>query len=154
MDHPKTVGDRTTLAVMAALQDAGFALYVPFGENTRVDIVIDDGHRLWRVQCKTGRLRLGAIRFNTCSIYAHHPNPKVVRRDYLGQIDYWGVHCPETCGVYLIPIADAPLRKTAYLRVEPSRNNQRRRIRLASDYQIGVVSVAATKAPAASAGAG
>lgn len=154
MEHPKAVGDRTTLAVMAALQEAGFALYVPFGENTRVDLIIDDGHQLSRVQCKTGRLRLGAVRFNTCSTYAHHPNPKVVRRNYLGQIDYWGVHCPETCGVYLVPIADASLRKQAALRVEPSRNNQRRHVRLAADYQIGVVSIDATRAPVENAGAG
>ncbi|MGH9203436.1 MAG: group I intron-associated PD-(D/E)XK endonuclease, partial [Vicinamibacterales bacterium] len=134
MEHPKAVGERTTLAVMAALREAGFDLYVPFGENTRVDLIIDDGNRLARVR-KTGRLRLGAVRFNTCSIYAHHPNRKVVRRDYLGQIDYWGVHCPETCGVYLVPIADAPVRKQAALRVDPSRNNQRRFVRLAADYQ-------------------
>jgi hypothetical protein len=154
MEHPKAVGDRTTLAVMAALQEVGFAIYVPFGENTRVDLIIEDGDQLWRVQCKTGRLRLGAIRFNTCSTYAHHPNPKVVSRDYLGQIDYWGVHCPETGGVYLVPIADAFVRERAALRVEPSRNNQRRHIRLASDYQIGAVSVEARRGPAASAGAG
>jgi PD-(D/E)XK endonuclease len=154
MEHPKAVGDRTTIAVMAALQEAGFALYMPFGENTRIDLIIEDGIQLWRVQCKTGRLRCGAIWFSTCSSYAHHANPRVVRRDYLGQIDYWGVHCPETGGVYLVPIEDAWVRERAALRVEPPRNNQRRRIRLASDYQIGVISVAATAVPGATAGAG
>jgi hypothetical protein len=42
MEHPKVVGDRSTLAIMAALRAAGFALYLPFGENTRTDLVIDD----------------------------------------------------------------------------------------------------------------
>jgi hypothetical protein len=154
MEHPKTVGERTTLAVMAVLREAGFDLYVPFGENTRVDLIIDDGNRLARVQCKTGRLRQGAVRFNVCSIYAHHPNPKVVRRDYIGEIDYWGVHCRETGGVYLVPIADASLRKVAALRVEPSRNDQRKRIRFAAAYQIGTITAVATGVPAASAGAG
>jgi hypothetical protein len=154
MEHPKTVGDRTTIAVMAALQEVGFAIYVPLGENTRVDLVIEDGEQLARVQCKTGRLRRGAVRFAACSSYAHHPHPKVVRRDYIGQIDYWGVYRAETGGVYLIPIGDAALIREVALRVEPSRNNQRQRIRLASDYLIGVVSVESTKAPGASAGAG
>jgi hypothetical protein len=76
MEHPKAVGDRSTLAVMLALREVGFAIYVPFGENTRCDLIIDDGIRLARVQCKTGRLRQGAVRFKTCSSYAHHPNPR------------------------------------------------------------------------------
>ena len=60
---------------MAALWDAGYAVSVPFGENTRYDLVIDDGQRLARVQCKTGRLRKGAIIFKTASTYAHHRAP-------------------------------------------------------------------------------
>jgi len=52
---------------MLALREAGFAVLVPFGENTRYDLVIDDGERLARVQCKTGRLRSGAIVFKVCS---------------------------------------------------------------------------------------
>ena len=108
MEHPKDIGDRSALAVMRSpLQGIGHAVYVPFGENTRADFVIDDGTRLARVQCKTGRLRNGAVQFKTCSNYAHHSNPAiVVTRDYLGQIDYFAVYCPETSGIYLIPIED------------------------------------------------
>jgi hypothetical protein len=95
-DHPKAKGDRTTLAVMLGLHEAGFAVSVPFGENTRYDLIIDDGTSLARVQCKTGRLRLGGIRWATCSSYAHHPNPRMVQRDYIGEIDYFAVYCPET----------------------------------------------------------
>jgi hypothetical protein len=43
VEHPKAVGDRSTLAVMLALQGAGFAVLLPFGENTRYDFVIDLG---------------------------------------------------------------------------------------------------------------
>jgi hypothetical protein len=60
MEHPKAVGDRCTLAVMMALQALGLPFSVPFGENTRYDLVIDEGDRLARVQCKSGRLRNGA----------------------------------------------------------------------------------------------
>jgi len=67
--HPKDIGDRTALAVMLALREAGYAISVPFGENTRYDLVIDDGESLLRVQCKTGRLRKGSIVFATCSTY-------------------------------------------------------------------------------------
>jgi hypothetical protein len=153
MEHPKSIGDRSTLAIMTALRGAGYAVLVPFGENTRYDLVIDDGAKLGRIQCKTGRLRKGAVIFRACSSYAHHPNPKVVRRDYLGEIDYFAVYCPETAGVYLVPLTDAALRTQGSLRVEAARNGQRRRIRSAADYQIAEISVRATTEPGATSGA-
>jgi PD-(D/E)XK endonuclease len=150
VEHPKKKGDRSTLAIMLALTDAGYELLVPFGENTRYDLVIDDGARLARVQCKTGRLRNGAVIFGACSSYAHHPNPKMVTRSYLGQIDYFAVFCPETGSSYLIPIEDAPVRRSGSLRVEPPRNSQRVGVRFAADYEVGMRS---SSRPAASAGA-
>jgi PD-(D/E)XK endonuclease len=151
VDHPKDVGDRTTLAVMLALQEVGYAVLMPFGENTRYDLVIDDGVRVARVQCKTGRLRLGTVVFATCSIYAHHPNPKMLQRHYQGQVDFFGIYCPDTGGVYLVPIDDVPTRNRAALRVLPCRNRQRKRIRWAADYEI--CEVALTAGLRASAGA-
>jgi hypothetical protein len=106
MEHSKGKGDRSVLAIMLALNEAGYDLLVPFGENTRYDLVIDDGSRLSRVQCKTGRLREGAVTFNMCSTYAHHANPRVVRRDYQGEVDYFGVFCVENRRSYLVPIAE------------------------------------------------
>jgi hypothetical protein len=141
MEHPKDIGDRTTLAVMLALRELGLGVLVPFGENTRYDLVIDDGKCLARVQCKTGRLRGGAVRWSLCSNYGHHANPRVVHRDYHGDIDYFGVYCPETEGVYLIPIVDLPMRRQGNLRFEPAKNNQRKFIRHAAQYEIGRVTV-------------
>jgi hypothetical protein len=151
MEHPKEIGDRSTLAVMTALESEGLTILLPFGENVRYDLVIDDGKRLSRVQCKTGRLRTGAVRFNACSFYGHHANPLSLSRDYLGEIDYFAVYCPETTGVYLIPIEDIPLRRQGALRVDPPRNGQRRGIRFAIDYEIGRVRV--SSAPGAIPGA-
>lgn len=139
MDHPKDVGDRTTLAVMIALNDLGFAIFVPFGENTRYDLVIDDGAHLARVHRKTGRLRRGAVRWSACSSYAHHLNAQTPQRDYLGEIDYFGIHCPDNGGVYLVPIEDAQVRRKGALRVDPAKNGQRKLIREAARYEIGRV---------------
>jgi hypothetical protein len=63
VEHPKSKGDRTTLAVMIALREEGYAISIPFGENIRYDLLIDDGNTIGRVQCKTGRLRAGAVLF-------------------------------------------------------------------------------------------
>ncbi|MBA3787079.1 MAG: hypothetical protein H0X21_00095 [Actinobacteria bacterium] len=138
MEHPKAIGDRSTLAIMAAFDLAGYIVSVPFGENTRYDLVVDDGGCLSRVQCKTGRLREGAVRFNTCSVYAHHPNPKVHSRHYRDEVDSFAVYCPENGAVYLIPISDLPSRRTASLRVDAA-NTQVRGVRPAARYKIATV---------------
>lgn len=136
MRHPKDIGDRSLLALMVALERLNASIYVPFGENTRCDLIVDYGSRLSRIQCKTGRLKDGAVQFATCSTYAHHPNPKVVRRSYVGEIDEFGVYCPELGTVYIVPIEDVTARKEARLRVVPSRNNQSKGVRLAAPYEI------------------
>jgi PD-(D/E)XK endonuclease len=136
VEHPKDIGDRSTLAIMLALREAGYALYVPFGENTRCDLLIEDRDVISRAQCKTGRLRKGAVVFAVCSSYGHHRNPATARRTYDGQIDYFAVYCPETAVTYLVPIADVPTKTSAALRVEPPRNGQRHLIRFASNYEL------------------
>jgi hypothetical protein len=135
MEHPKDVGDRTTLTVMLALHESGYQVATPFGENTRYDLILDDGATLLRIQCKTGRLRKGAIEFPTASSYYHHPNEKPTQRHYQGQVDHFAVYCRQTGGVYLIPIGELPLDR-AYLRVAAPLNGQRKRIRYAKDYEI------------------
>src|SRR3954468_7598484 len=141
VEHPKVVGDRTQLAVMAALYEAGFGLYVPFGENTRCDLIVERWGEVQRLQIKTGRLRGGAIKFAVCSTYGHHPAPALVRRSYHGEVDAFGVHCRDTERVYLIPIADLSNRNAAWPRVDPPKNNQHDRIRWAADYEIGRVAI-------------
>jgi hypothetical protein len=141
VEHPKAVGDRATLAIMLALEGTGFRVYLPFSENTRCDLVIDDGVRLARVQCKSGRLRKGAVLFKTCSTYAHHPHPKIAKRDYAGDVEYFAIYCRETSGVYLVPIEDARVTWGGSLRVDSPKNGQRRRIRLAAEFEIGQVEV-------------
>ena len=132
---------------MSALQESGYALYLPFGENTRCDLLVEREGELIRIQCKTGRLRNGSIRFAVCSCYGHHRNPATARRSYEGQIDFFAVYCPETRSVYLIPIEDVPAKVAAHLRVHTPRNNPRRRIRMAADYEIARVTTEGLRAP-------
>ncbi len=143
MEHPKYVGDRAALAVMVALHEMRIPFLVPLGENMRFDLAIELDGRLLRVQVKSGRLRGGAVEFATCSWYGHHPHSKELSRAYFGEIEFFAVYCRETNGVYLVPIDDVQTRSHAKLRVDPPRNNQRRRIRFAADYEIAKVSVVA-----------
>jgi PD-(D/E)XK endonuclease len=139
--HPKDIGDWTTLMVISALQDQGLDVYLPFGENTRCDLISDDGRRLSRIQCKTGRLRNGVVVFRPCSSYLRHPNPKIRTRSYIGEIDEFGVFSPENGAVYLIPIDDLSSVTSAYLRIDPVRNGQAKRVRYAARYEVARIDV-------------
>src|SRR5947209_7052634 len=69
--NTKDVGIRTEAQVMRALLDTKGYVLLPYGENQRYDMVFVEEGRFCRVQCKTGRLRRGAVVFNTASIHAH-----------------------------------------------------------------------------------
>jgi hypothetical protein len=135
--QPKIVGDRSCAMVLARLLQVFDTVLLPFGEDQRYDLVIDTGENFLRVQCKTGRLRAGAIRFHACSSTYHHPHPRTAfyRQDYRGTADLFGVYCPETDGVYLVPVEEIG-RNTGCLRVESTKNNQVRGIRWAQDYEV------------------
>jgi hypothetical protein len=53
----------------------------------------------------------------------------------MGLADIFGVYYPPTFAVYLVPL-DAVATCEGRLRLEPARNNQRRRVRPASEYEI------------------
>jgi hypothetical protein len=147
MEHPKTKGDKSTLAIIFGLREIGYEVLTPFGENTRYDLVIDDG-RLSRVQCKTGRLRHGVILFATCSCYGHHRKPESARRSYDGEVDLFAIYCRETGGVYLVPIDDLPVKVQGTLRVAAPRNSQKAGVRFAADYLVATIKVVPGPHPA------
>jgi hypothetical protein len=131
----KSIGERSELIVALALGRAGYLVAKPFGENSRYDLVIDDGKALFRVQVKTGRLRNGVIVFKTYSTHSHRKG--VACKPYTNEIDFFGVYCPALSSVYLIPIADtAPLSGT--MRVHATKNGQYSNVRWAQPYLISV----------------
>jgi PD-(D/E)XK endonuclease len=123
-----TIGNKTAGIVLAALLQAGYRPLLPFGDGHPYDIAIDDDGTLLRIQCKTGRLVRGAVYFPT-SIWCRDKN----WRPYRDDVDFFGVYCPDTNEVYLVPIGDVPDRG-ASLRIEPPRNNQVKGVRWARDY--------------------
>ena len=101
------VGDRTTLAVMLALIDAGYEVSVPFGENCRYDLVIDRGATLLRdpVQDRSTPGRRGASSRRPART-AISRRPREPGATTSGRSTHFAVYCRETEGVYLIPIGE------------------------------------------------
>lgn len=131
-NSPKVKGEKSEGMVLSALLRAGKVVLMPFGDNQRYDLVVDDAGVFTRVQCKTGRLRNGVMRFKTCSTHYHRGGGS---KHYRDQADVFGVYCPELDAVYLVPVADVPTYD-AYLRVERTKNNMQKGIRDAELYKL------------------
>jgi hypothetical protein len=129
--NTKRKGDLSELRVMHDLVRAGYLVSVPFGEDHRYDLVIEKDGKFESVQVKTGRLRNGVVLFNCYSSHTHRGGAAC--RMYTGEIDYFGVYCPDLDSTYLIPIAELPVQQ-GMLRVEPSKNGRWRRLRWADRY--------------------
>lgn len=131
--NTKHVGEITQATIMARLLSHNYPVLLPFGDNQRYDLVIETANGFKRIQCKTGRLSKGAIEFPVASS-AYHRGGK--RRGYLGEIDFFAVHCLETGKSYLVPCARLTLNNPCSLRVDPPANRQKLGVRWASDFEL------------------
>ena len=132
-NHPVEVGQRSEAVIQAELVKRGYPVLLPFGINHRYDLVLDCGDRFIKAQCKTGRLRNGAIEFSTQSVRINTRGTYF--RGYDGDVDLFLVYCPDTGKVYAVPIEEATKTQTS-LRCAPPANNQRLRVRWAHDYEL------------------
>lgn len=124
-------GNVAEAAVLHALVKRGLDVFVPFGSGHPFDLVVyvpEAG--FLRVQCKRGWPLKGCVVFNAYST-DHGSGP----RGYAGLADLFGVYFPPSDQVFLAPI-EAVAATEGRLRLEPPRNNQRKGIRLASDFEI------------------
>jgi hypothetical protein len=133
LPNSKSVGDITQSHVLAALLRSGKKVLMPFGDNCRYDLVVEQGGQFSRIQCKTGKIVHGAVVFAVASSQYHRGGK---RQDYRGQIDAFGVYCQDNQKVYIVPIQDLPLVREAKLRLTPPRNSQVKGIRWAAGYEI------------------
>lgn len=56
MDNPNVKGSLAELEIELAAVKAGIPVFKPVAEHGRADLVFEIGDRLYRVQCKWGRL--------------------------------------------------------------------------------------------------
>ncbi len=138
-------GLATHLAVAQKLVERGFEVLQPLGDHLRYDLayyvpssggIVPIGRqevRLVRIQCKTARISKDQayLNFNTSSITGGRKE----RKGYRDDVEFFGVYCPETGKVYLIPVEVVP-EGQAYLRLKKAKNNQEKRIVWAKDYEL------------------
>lgn len=129
MKNTKLTGDTAEAKVLAALVANGEKVLLPFGENHRYDLVLDRDGTFYRVQVKSGRLRDGCLVFNTYSTHHHRGG---TAKGYVGEVDTFGVYCPDTGECYLFPIEVLPERRASF-RVEDPKSVYKT-MKFAKDY--------------------
>jgi hypothetical protein len=78
-------------------------------------------------------VRGGAAQFSAQSVQS---NPRGTRtRGYAGEVDLFIVYCSDNESVYVIPAEEVP-NCGMYLRVDPPRNRQNKRVRWAKEYEL------------------
>lgn len=108
--NSKDVGDETEAKILHRLVSCGYNVSIPFGDNDKYDLIVDDGNSLYRVQCKTGwTTEKGTMRFNTHSQTTKEG--EYHESTYHGEIDAFIVRHPENKKLYWIDIDDATTKK-------------------------------------------
>lgn len=130
MKDTSSIGNISVSVFIAELSKKGYSVLLPLGDHYRYDLVTEKNNKFTRIQVKTGRYKNGAVAFWTCS---QNRTGKKWRKSYEGDIDLFGVYCPELNTCYLVPVNDVGATQ-AYLRVDPPKNNIKNKIRLAEKY--------------------
>jgi hypothetical protein len=124
-------GNETEAVVLSEFVCRNYEVLIPFGEGQPYDLVVHlAGPEFLRVQCKTAWPNRGCLIFN-CRSTDHGRGPQ----SYFGLADIFAVYFPSNRTVYLVPI-DGVAAFEGRLRLEPTRNNQQRGIRFATEFEI------------------
>ena len=131
--NTKTKGDIAESRVLAELV-SDFDVSIPFGDNTRYDLLVDDGTKIWRVQVKHARCKEGKIKFHTVSKPTLRGNDKE-NRDYKGDADLFAVYSSEIDTVAYVTIEEVGDRVGMTLRFSKPENGQSKGINWLRDYK-------------------
>ncbi|MFD1565515.1 group I intron-associated PD-(D/E)XK endonuclease [Haloarchaeobius amylolyticus] len=110
MRNSKSIGDETESRALSKLIAHGYSVSVPFGDNDRYDLVVDDEDGLYRLQCKTAwSNKRNTLRFNIHSQTTKDGDYH--EHTYHGSIDAFLVYYPANGQFYWIDAADATEQK-------------------------------------------
>lgn len=128
-------GNIAEIEIAAAAIRLGVPVFKPLTEHARADLVFEIGNRLFRVQCKWGRVssdgRALVVQVGGC----RRSSTGYLRTTYAEKdVDLFGVYCGALDRSYLLPMTLAAGKHGVQLRLAPARNGQRACTNLASDF--------------------
>jgi len=135
---PSQKGAIAEAGVTALAAQIGLSVLRPLCEGRRYDLVLDLEPRLLRVQCKLGRILdnvlIVPLRTNRCT-----PHGYVSRAYSTDEIDAVCVYAAELHRCFLLPSEEVSNRRALHLRLSVAKNNQEKRVKWASDYEMAAM---------------
>jgi hypothetical protein len=134
-----TTDQKGTIAETAIIAKAiqyGLDVYRPINDGLRWDLLFGSETALLRVQCKWARLRGDVVIIGTVS--ARRTRDGIIRRTYSrDEIDVIAAYCADLDRAFLLPPDVFHGHPEVWLRLAPTKNNQRAGVRWASDFEFG-----------------
>ncbi len=125
----KQIAKEGELRFAAEFIRKGWNIFLPYGEDSPVDLLIEKDGEFKRVQVKTTCPINGAV---VCRLKSS--NNWQVKKYTKKEIDFFGIYDYKNKKGYFLPIEDFEGRTDVYLRLEKAKNNQQEGIRLAENY--------------------
>lgn len=129
-ENTKVKGDEGELEVLCYLKRRGYSVALPFGENAPYDLIVESpSGRLYRLQVRWASWTNGVLPLRLRIVSKNYS--KTIDQDRIDIFALW-----DGKDAYFIPTAHTKgYRSNLHLRRTPPKNNQKKRIRMASDYR-------------------
>lgn len=125
--NTKDIGNIAEVKVLGDLVSAGERVLIPWGDNLRYDLAVDDNGNLIRLQVKNARYRKGVVKIKAYRSEYNNTTPQ----GYQDEIDFVAAYCPDLEEIYYVSIDECS--KNITLRVDPPKSKNKN-IRWARDY--------------------
>ena len=123
--------------IAAAATELGIPVLRPVVEHSRYDLAFEISDKLFRVQCKWGRLSTERAVIHVNLVSSRCTPTGYERRSYSeDEIDLVAVYCHELDRCYLLPSALVADRRGIDLRLSPPKNGQRACLNVAVDFEL------------------
>jgi hypothetical protein len=131
-----TTNQKGTVAEAAVILECarlGIGVSRPLGDE-RYDLIFDLGEELVRVQCKWAATRGDVL---VVPLYSARRTATGLQRSFYGnnEVDAFAAYSPHTGRCYYARMRDVSAMQALSLRFGPSKNNQAKHVRWASDYE-------------------
>lgn len=132
MKHSKQKGNLGYSSTIKELHKLGLNVFVELGDNSKVDLIIENGGKLTKIQVKYATEKNGAV-----SLPVKKSGPNGYRYTYTdNDIDIFSVYLPTNDKVIFIPSKLACQNKKEFMiRFEPPKNNQKNGVHLISEFE-------------------
>jgi len=130
MSSTKQIANESELRFASEFVRKGWSVFLPYGEDSPVDLLIYKNNEFKKVQVKATKPNEGGI---SCKLRS--TNNWQIKKYSKKEVDFFALYDYENKKGYLIPIEKIEGMSEIKIRLSAPKNNQKKRIRLAKDYE-------------------